>query len=195
MITITIGALVGVVAGYRGGAVDTGLMRFTDFALVVPLLALAIILAAILGPRLHHDHHGDRVHLVAGHLAPRALQVLSIRERPYVERARALGGGDGHIIAHHVLPNVMPVILANAVLVGRDRDPVRDRAVVPWPRRPDPASRGAAILEEAFAAGATTSGYWWWIGRPGVCIVLVVLAFTMIGFALDEVINPKLRDR
>ena len=153
----SIGALVGVVAGYRGGAVDTGLMRFTDFALVVPWLALAIILAAILGPSL------ITIIMVIGFTSwpgtSRLVrsQVLSIRERPYVERARALGGGDGHMIAHHVLPNVMPVILANAVLVVAIA--ILSETALSFLGLGDPFSISwGGILEEAFAAGATTSG-------------------------------------
>ena len=194
VMTIAIGALVGIVSGYRGGAYDTLLMRFTDFGLVVPWLALAIILASIIGPSL------VTIILVIGLTSwpgtarlVRA-QVLSIRERPYVERARALGGGHWHMIGHHVLPNVMPVILANAVLVVAIA--ILSETALSFLGLGDPFSISwGAIIEEAFNGNATTLGAWWWIVPPGVCIVLVVLAFTMIGFALDEIINPKLRER
>jgi peptide/nickel transport system permease protein len=104
-------------------------------------------------------------------------RVLSIRERPYVERARALGSGNWHMIGHHILPNVMPVIFANTIL-----------------------TIAIAILSESALSflglgDPTTLGAWWWIGSPGVCIILVVLAFTMCGFAMDDIINPKIRER
>ena len=121
-------------------------------------------------------------------------QVLSIRERPYVERARALGGGNWHMIGHHVLPNVMPVILANAVLVVAIA--ILSETALSFLGLGDPFSFSwGGIIEAAFTGHATTLGAWWWIAPPGICIVLVVLAFTMIGFALDEIINPRLRER
>ncbi len=194
VITMVIGTLVGITAGYRGGGLDTFLMRTTDFALVIPWLALAIVLASILGPSL------VTIILVIGLTSwpstarlVRA-QVLSVRERPYVERARALGAGNWHLISRHVLPNVTPVILANTVLMVAIA--ILSETALSFLGLGDPHSTSwGGILEAAFNGSATTLGNWWWIAAPGVCIVLVVLSFTMIGFALDEIINPKLRDR
>jgi peptide/nickel transport system permease protein len=194
IMTMVIGALVGIVAGYRAGWIDTVLMRFTDFGLVIPWLALAIVLASILGPSL------TTIIVVIGLTSwpstarlVRA-QVLSVRERPYVERARALGAGDWHMISRHVLPNVMPVIFANTILTIAIA--ILSETALSFLGLGDPTSVSwGSILEGAFENGATTLGAWWWIGAPGVCIVLVVLAFTMCGFALDEIINPKIRER
>jgi peptide/nickel transport system permease protein len=98
------------------------------------------------------------------------------------------------MISRHVLPNVTPVILANTVLVVAIA--ILSETALSFLGLGDPFQISwGGILEEAFGTGATTLGWWWWIAAPGVCIVLVVLAFTMIGFALDEIINPKLRDR
>jgi peptide/nickel transport system permease protein len=192
--TMVIGAVVGIVAGYRGGTTDTVLMRFTDFGLVIPWLALAIVLASVLGPSL------PTIILVIGLTSwpgtarlVRA-QALSVRERPYVERARALGAGDWHMITRHILPNVMPVIFANTILVIAIA--ILSETALSFLGLGDPTSVSwGSILENAFQAGATTLGAWWWIGSPGVCIVLVVLGFTMCGFALDDIINPKIRER
>jgi peptide/nickel transport system permease protein len=194
VLTMIIGALIGIVSGYRGGRIDTLLMRVTDFGLVLPWLALAIVLAAIMGPSL------TTIILVIGLTSwpstarmVRA-QVLSIRERLYVERARALGASDWHMIAHHVLPNVMPVILANAVLIVAIA--ILSETALSFLGLGDPLTVSwGSIIEDAFNGGATTLGAWWWIVSPGLCIVLVVLAFTFIGFALDEIINPRLRER
>jgi peptide/nickel transport system permease protein len=193
-VSMLVGSALGIFAGYRGGVWDSILMRFTDWFLVIPWLALAITLASILGQSLFIIIMV--IGLTSWPWTARLVrsQTLSIRERPYVERARGLGASDRHLIKKHVLPNVFPVIFAQTILsialailaestlsfIGLG-DPLR----VSW----------GAILELAFEAGAPTLGAWWWIGAPGVCIVLVVLAFTMCGNALDEILNPRLRQR
>jgi peptide/nickel transport system permease protein len=194
LVSMVVGSAFGILAGYRGGFWDALLMRFTDWFLVIPFLALAITLAAILGQSM------IIIILVLGLTSwpwtARLVrsQTLSVRERPYIERARGLGAGSAHIIGKHVLPNVFPVIFAQTILsvalailaestlsfLGLG-DPLR----VSW----------GSVLELAFDAGAPTLGAWWWIGAPGVCIVLVVLAFTMCGTALEEIFNPRLRER
>ncbi len=194
VVSMVVGSLFGILAGYRGGLWDAFLMRFTDWFLVIPFLALAITLAAILGQSLLI------IIMVLGLTSwpwtARLVrsQTLSVKERPYIERARGLGASGRHIISKHVLPNVFPVIFAQTILsvalailaestlsfLGLG-DPLR----VSW----------GSVLELAFEAGAPTLGAWWWIGAPGVCIVLVVLAFTMCGTALEEIFNPRLRER
>jgi peptide/nickel transport system permease protein len=194
VLSMTIGAAIGIVAGYRGGAIDTFLMRVTDFGLVIPWLALAIVLASIIGQSL------GAIILVIGLTSwpstarlVRA-QVLSIRERPYIERARALGASNGHMILRHVLPNTMPVIFANTILTIAIA--ILSETALSFLGLGDPTKPSwGGILEDANAAGATSQGAWWWITFPGLCITLVVLAFTMCGFAMDDIINPRLRDR
>ena len=194
VLSMTIGASIGIIAGYRGDRVDTFLMRVTDVGLVIPWLALAIVLASVIGQSLF------AIILVIGLTSwpstarlVRA-QVLSIRERPYIERARALGSSNRHMIARHVLPNAMPIIFANTILIVAIA--ILSETALSFLGLGDPtAPSWGGILEQANDAGATTLGAWWWIGAPGVCITMVVLAFTMCGFAMDEIINPKLRDR
>jgi peptide/nickel transport system permease protein len=92
------------------------------------------------------------------------------------------------------MPNVMPVIMANTVLIVAIA--ILSEAALSFLGLGDPFSISwGQLLEQAHNGAATTQGAWWWLGAPGTCIVLVVLAFTMIGSALDQIINPRLRER
>jgi peptide/nickel transport system permease protein len=194
LISILIGSVVGVVAGYFGRWTETALMRLTDWFLVIPFLPLAIVLASILGRSL------VIIILVIGVTSwpstariVRA-QVLSVKTRPYVERARALGASNWHLTTRHILPNVGPIIFANTVLLVAIA--ILSETTLSFLGLGDPLSISwGTILEAAFNAGAATAGNWWWLVPPGVAIVLVVLAFTMCGYALDEILNPRLRRR
>jgi peptide/nickel transport system permease protein len=194
VITMFIGSIVGLVAGFRGSWIDVVLMRITDWGLVIPWLVLAIALASIFGQNL------SIIILVIGLTTwPSTArlvrsQVLSVRERPYVERSRALGASNSYLISRHILPNVMPVIMANTVLIVAIA--ILSETALSFLGLGDPLSVSwGQILEQAQDGAAATRGAWWWLGAPGVCIVLVVLAFTLIGFALDQIINPRLRER
>jgi peptide/nickel transport system permease protein len=98
------------------------------------------------------------------------------------------------MITRHILPNVFPVLFANAVLMVALAILSETTLSILGLGDPTAVSWGR-IIEESFKAGALTAGWWWWILPPGIAIVLVTLAFTMCGHALDEVLNPKLRSR
>jgi peptide/nickel transport system permease protein len=193
-IAMIIGSLIGIIAGYFGRWPETILMRLTDWFLVIPFLPLAIVLASILGRRL------SSIIIVIGVTSwpstariVRA-QVLSVKTRLYVERAQALGAGTWHLVSRHILPNVGPLILANTILTVAIA--ILSETTLSFLGLGDPLSISwGTILEFAFGGGAAGSGQWWWIVPPGLAIVAVVLAFTLCGFALDEIVNPKLRER
>ncbi|HUG47316.1 MAG TPA: dipeptide/oligopeptide/nickel ABC transporter permease/ATP-binding protein [Candidatus Limnocylindria bacterium] len=192
LISLVIGASVGLLAGYFGGRLGGALMRITDFFLVIPDLALMIVLVAILGASL------TNIILVIGLLGwtttarlVRA-QTLSVRERKFVFRAKALGAGDLHIIRRHVLPLVLPLMLANTVLVislailGESTLAfigLGDPTLISW----------GQMLQFAFNRGAVSAGAWWALIPPGLAIVWVVLGVTLVGVALEEILNPRLR--
>src|SRR5207247_803786 len=127
---------------------------------------------------------------------PSALSPIVAASRRYITAGfgPTVGVGDVHTIAHHILPNVMPVIFANTVLTVALSILAETTLSLLGLGDPNSISWGG-IINEAFQAGALSAGYWWWIIPPGVMIVLVVLAFTMCGYALDEIINPRLRAR
>jgi peptide/nickel transport system permease protein len=194
VVSMVIGSALGIFSGYRGGFIDAALMRVTDWFLVIPWLALAIILASILGQSLFVITIVIGVTSWPGTARLVRAQVLSVKERPFIERARGLGARDAHLISRHVLPNVFPVIFANTILTVALA--ILSETTLSFLGLGDPSRISwGAMLEGAFSQGASTLGAWWWIGAPGVCIVLIVLAFTMCGYALDEVLNPRLRRR
>jgi peptide/nickel transport system permease protein len=190
-----IGAVVGISAGYFGGTkIDTFLNAFTNWFLVIPWLALAIALASVLGASLMNVIIVIAVTSWAGTARLVRAQSLTVRERSYVERSRAIGGSHWHVITRHILPNVFPVLFANTILMVALAILSETTLAILGLSDPVAISWGK-IIESAFTAGAMTAGWWWWLIPPGVCIVLVTLAFTMVGFALDEVLSPRLRQR
>ena len=193
-VTMLVGSLVGIVAGYVGGWVDVTLMRVTDWFLVIPFLPLVIVLAAILGRGLFVIAFVIGITAWPGTARLVRAQVLTLKERPYVERARALGAGNRQIVTRHILPNVFPLIFANTILVVAIA--IYTETVLSFLGLGDPFSISwGSMLESAFSEGAISLGAWWYLIPPGLCIVLVVLAFTMCGYAFDEILDPRLRDR
>ena len=194
VVTMILGSVVGIASGYFGGRTDTLLNAVTNWFLVIPWIALAIVMASILGPTLFN------IILVIGITSWAATarlvraQALTVKERPYVERARALGSSEWHLISRHILPNVMPVIFANTILTVALSILAETTLSLLGLGDPNSVSWGL-IIDEAFNAGALSIGAWWWIIPPGLCIVVLVLGFTMCGYALDEILNPRLRGR
>jgi peptide/nickel transport system permease protein len=192
--TMVIGTLIGLIAGYRGGWVEKILMSFTDWILVIPFLPLAIVLATLLGPSFITITVVIAVTSWPSTARIIRAEVLSLKTRGYVERSRALGAKDRVLVIKHILPNVAPLVFANTILIVAVV--ILSESTLAFLGLGDPlhASWGK-LLEDAFGGGATYAGNWWWIIPPGLCIVLVVLSFTMIGYALDDILNPKLRSR
>lgn len=207
VITIVIGAFIGIVSGYVGGWLDILLMRIADFFLVLPTFVLALILAPIMLDVIGVDAQffGVRATLVvivvvigltswASTARIVRSQALSLKERPFVDRARAVGAGSGHIMRRHILPNVITLLVANTVLTFAGA--VLTETTLAFIGLGDPFQPSwGQILNSAQTAGAPGLGAWWWIAAPAVCIILVVLSFTLLGNALDDVLNPKLRAR
>jgi len=194
LITVFLGTGIGLIAGFFGGWRETALMRFTDWFLVIPFIPLAIVLATLLGPSLFTIIFVIGVTSWPSTARVIRAQVLSLKTRPYVERAQALGASNWHLVTRHILPNVGPLVFANTVLIVAVAILSESTLSFLGLGAPLHTSWGT-ILENAFGAGAPFAGNWWWVMPPGLAIVFVVLAFTMIGYALDDILNPKLRAR
>ncbi len=191
-IAIVIGGTIGIVAGYKGGRIGGGLMRFTDFFLVIPDLALQIVLVAVLGPSL------TTIIIVIGILGWTTTarlvrsQSLTVRERKFVGRARAIGASDAHIIRRHIVPLVLPLMMANAVLVVSLA--ILSESTLAFIGLGDPTVISwGKMLNFAFSRGAVSAGAWWAFFPPGLAIVFVVLATTLLGTALEDILNPRLK--
>jgi len=192
LVSALIGGTVGLLSGYLGGKTDTVLMRITDYFLVIPDVPLMIIVAALFGRSL------TNIILIIGLIywttTARIIraQVITVRERVYVKRARSIGAGNARLVFRHVLPQVAPLLIANTILLvalaifaetfitflG-----LGDPSLISWGRLIENAFKDDAILNEA----------WWAIVPPGVCVTLLILACTMIGQSMEDALNPRLR--
>jgi peptide/nickel transport system permease protein len=206
-ITVFLGGVIGVVSGFVGGRTDGALMRVTDFFLVLPTFVLALILAPIIADVIGSGSSilGIRTTLIvivvvvgitswASTARILRSQTLSLKERPFIDRARVIGAGRMHIVGHHILPNVVNLLVANAVLVFAGA--VLTETTLSFVGLGDPFQPSwGQLLNAAEEVGAPSLGAWWYFVPPGACIVLVVFAFTLLGTALDDLLNPRRRAR
>lgn len=190
-IAIFIGGTVGIIAGFYGGRIENGLMRFTDILLVIPDLPLMLVIIALTKPSLRN------IILVIGILGWTSTarlvraQTLSVKERKFVMRARAIGAGNLHIIRHHIFPMVLPIIVVNAVLVISGA--IIGESSLSFLGLGDPTTLSwGQMLNFAFTRGAMSAGAWWALVAPGFGILWLVLGLTLFGQGLEQIFNPRL---
>jgi peptide/nickel transport system permease protein len=204
VITVAVGAVLGIVSGYIGGRLDDVAMRIADFFLVMPTFVLALILTSLIRDVLgtgSKEIGGIRLSLLvivvvigitSWSSTARIIrsQTLSLKERAFVDRARVIGASSGHIMRRHILPNVMNLVIANTVLTFAGA--VLTETTLSFVGLGDPFQPSwGQLLEAARQVGALQLGKWWYYVPPGASVVLVVFAFTLLGNALDDVLNPR----
>ena len=204
VITVAVGAVLGIVSGYIGGRFDDVVMRIADFFLVMPTFVLALILTSLIRDVLgtgSKEVAGIRLSLLvivvvigitSWSSTARIIrsQTLSLKERAFVDRARVIGASSGHIMRRHILPNVMNLIIANTVLTFAGA--VLTETTLSFVGLGDPFQPSwGQVLEAARGVGALQLGKWWYFVPPGTAVVLVIFAFTLLGNALDDVLNPR----
>ena len=193
IISAVLGSLVGLAGGYFGGWTDRILDALENWFLVIPTLPLMIVLARVLDPSLTVLIAVIGLTSWAGTGRIVRAQVLTLRERAFVERARALGAKDGYIIRTHILPNTLPLIFANTVLIVAVA--ILSEAALSFLGLGDPTRISwGTMLENAFSNSAPSAGAWWYVIPPGLCITMVVLAVSVLGYLFEEYVNPRLRD-
>ena len=190
-ISIIIGGSFGLIAGFFGGRLETSLMRFTDIMLVIPDLPLTVVIVALTKPSLLNIIFV--IGLLGWTTTARVVrsQTLAVKSRKFVLRARAIGAGKGHIVARHILPLVMPILVVQAVLVISLA--ILNESALSFIGLGDPTTLSwGQMLNFAFGRGAMSTGAWWALAFPGFGIVWVVLALTLLGQGLEQVLNPRL---
>lgn len=190
-ISVFIGGTIGLVAGYYGGRVENLLMRFTDTMLVIPDLPLIVVIVALTKPSLLNIIFVIGIFGWTTTARIVRSQTLSVKSRKFVLRARGIGAGNPHIIRHHILPLVMPILVVNAILVISTA--ILNESTLSFIGLGDPtAISWGQMLNFAFTRGAMSAGAWWALVVPGFGIVWVVLSLTLLGHGLEQVLNPRL---
>src|SRR5690606_16277585 len=191
-VALVVGVPLGLVSGYAGGKLDRILTVVMDSLYAFPGLILAIAITAVLGPSVINVIVAIAVLYIPTYFRIVRGQTLSVKEEVYVEAARSIGAKAGSILRRYIYPNVIPSVsiifsvnIADAILTGAGLAFLGlglPPSVADWGID---INRGREFIQTA----------WWLVTFPGMAIALVVLAFTMLGEGLTEILNPKLRDR
>jgi len=193
LISVAIGVFVGLFSGYFGGLTDEIFMRIVDFLLIIPTLPLMMVLAAMLQKSIWSIIAVLAIFLWLGTARLIRSQVLTEKSKAYIEAAKVAGGSDLYIIFKHILPNVLPIIFVQ-ITSGVSGAILSEAGLSFLNLGPAEVSWGR-MLQWAFEHAALTRGAWWYVFPPGLCITLLCLSFVFIGYTLDRVLNPRLRER
>ncbi|MBM3547226.1 MAG: ABC transporter permease [Alphaproteobacteria bacterium] len=190
---VLIGTLVGLVAGFFRGWVDMVIMRVADVALGIPFLPFVIVLSSFLEPSMWNVVIG--MALVVWPSTSRVIrsQVLSLRERTFVEAARVTGCSQARILFVHIAPNVLPLsFVYGSIAIGWAI--LTEASVSFLGFGPGNTVSWGSMLQNAYVSQALSRGWYHWFVPPGICIILVVVAGFFVSRGFEEVLFPKLRD-
>lgn len=192
LVAMVIGTTVGLLAGYYPKRLGKILMRFVDLVLIIPFLPLLILLAAYLGRSLVNTVLIIGVLIWAGTARVIRSHVLTIVQQDYVLAARTIGASDLHIILVHILPQVL--LLAVGQFIQATSGAILLEAALAFLGLGDPLQKSwGTVLYWAQVRGVFLTPAWrWWVLPPGLLVSLAALGFALLGFALEQVINPRL---
>jgi peptide/nickel transport system permease protein len=193
LVVMALGTLVGLVSGYFGRAVDTVLMRLADVALSIPFLPFVIVLAAMLGPKVSNVVLAIALLLWPNTARVIRSQVLTVRERTFVEAARVTGSSTWRILFVHVAPSILPLsFLYGSIAVGWAI--LTEASVSFLGFGPSDVVSWGYMLQDAYASQALSRGEYLWFVPPGLCIILIVVAGFFISRGYEELLFPKLKE-
>jgi len=190
IISVMIGIVVGITAGYFGGAVDEILMRITDMFLAFPRLVLAMALTAALGPNLTNTMIA--IALVDWTIYARLgrAEAMKVKSQPYIEAIRAIGANDLRIIVFHVLPmSISPVIVQLTLRMGTIILTAAGLGFLGLGAQPPTPEWGAIVSD----GRSYLVNHWWITTFPGIAIAIVVLGFNLLGDGIRDILDPRLR--
>jgi peptide/nickel transport system ATP-binding protein/peptide/nickel transport system permease protein len=195
LVATVVGAAVGVAAGYARGRLDPLLMRLVDVVLALPALPLTIVIGVFAGPGLGTQILVISTVMWAGVARELRAQVLSLRERDHIQALRAMGAGPLHVVPRHLLPAVAPLVVPQFVLATKTA--ILLEASLAFLGLGDITAKSwGTMLSLAHARSAFLTDAWmWWVLPPGLAIALTVLAFALLGHAVEERARPSLRSR
>jgi peptide/nickel transport system permease protein len=193
VVVALIGTVVGLISGFFGGWIDAVLMRLADVALGIPFLPFVILIAGLLGPHTSNVILGIALLLWPNTARVIRSQVLTVRERAFVEAARVTGASNARILFVHVAPNILPLsFLYGSIAVGWAI--LTEASIAFLGFGPSDRISWGYMLQDAYASQALSRGDYNWFVPPGLCIVLVVVAGFFISRGYEEILFPKLKD-
>jgi peptide/nickel transport system permease protein len=192
LIASSVGTVIGLVTGYRGGWIDLLVQRLIDIQLAFPGILFALAIVAVLGPGLRNAMIAVGISLIPAYARMVRGSVLSVRENAYVEAAQVMGAGTSRIVVRHIFPNVLaPIIVLStvgvawAILIGASLSFLGLGAQLPDPEWGLDLAQSRDYLREA----------WWMSTFPGLAIMLTALSVNILGEGLRDALDPRLRSR
>lgn len=190
-IASVIGIIIGSIAGYYGGWKDNLIMRFFDIYQSIPMFLLCVTLAAVMGPSLNNATLAIGIGMIPGPARMMRASILSIREMDYVESAKAINAHSSHIIRKYIVPNaIAPLIVYVTMSIGMNVLAGGALSFIGLGAQPPVPEWGAMVSDarNIMRDHGTLALY------PGICIMIVVLAFNLLGDGLRDALDPRLKN-